>query len=235
MSAPAKEMLKISELSERSGVPVATIRHYLREGLLPEPVRTSRNMAYYPPEFVERIRLIKQLQEERFMPLRVIRELLERGDAEPDRLRAMIELEDRILEQALARERERVPADEVARRYEVPAEVLERLAELEVLSPSAGGYSPSDVRIVEAISRFRAGGYDERLGFTVYDTLRYKRALEGIVREEVEVLLERLPGGMDTDRAVALIEAGVGPLNDLVAALHTKLLVAELERQRKQR
>ena len=34
-------------------------------------------MAYYPPEFVDRIRLIKQLQEERFMPLRVIRELLD--------------------------------------------------------------------------------------------------------------------------------------------------------------
>ena len=49
MSAPAAELLKISELAERSGVPVATVRHYLREGLLPEPVKTSRNMAYYPP------------------------------------------------------------------------------------------------------------------------------------------------------------------------------------------
>ena len=29
---------------------------------------------------------------------------------------------------------------------------------------------------------------------------------------------------------VELIEAGSGPLNDLIAALHTKLLVAELER-----
>ena len=67
-------------------------------------------MAYYPPEFVDRIRLIKQLQEERFMPLRVIRDLLEREDAEPERLRAMIELEDRILERALAGERERIPA-----------------------------------------------------------------------------------------------------------------------------
>ena len=53
---------------------MATVRHYLREGLLPEPVKTSRNMAYYPPEFADRIRLIKQLQEDRFMPLRVIRE-----------------------------------------------------------------------------------------------------------------------------------------------------------------
>ena len=159
MSAPAAELLKISELAERSGVPVATVRHYLREGLLPEPVKTSRNLAYYPPRFVDRIRLIKQLQEERFMPLRVIRDLLEREDAEPERLRAMIELEDRILERALAGERERIPGEEVRSRYEVP-------------------------------------------------------------------------GDLDPDRAVELIEAGSGPLNDLIAALHTKLLVAELERHR---
>ena len=232
MSAPAQELLKISELAERSGVPVATIRHYLREGLLPEPVKTSRNMAYYPPEFVDRIRLIKQLQEERFMPLRVIRDLLEREDAEPERLRAMIDLEDRILERALAGERERIPAEEVRGRYEVPEEVLARLAELGVLSPDDGGYSPSDVRIVEAISRFRAGGYDESLGFTVYDTLRYKGALEPLVAEEARVLRDRLAGDIDTDRALEIIEAGIGPLNDLIAALHTKLLVAELQRHR---
>jgi DNA-binding transcriptional MerR regulator len=232
MSTEAKERLKISELAAAAEVPVATVRHYLREGLLPEPEKTSRNMAYYSPELVERIQLIKQLQEERYLPLKVIRELLESGDGDPDRLRALIDLEDRILESALAGERKRVSAREVRRRYEMPKEVLERLAELEVLSPDGRGYSPSDVRIVEAISRFRAGGYDERIGFTVYDTLRYKRALEGLVKEEVEVLMERLAGEMDTDRAVELIEAGAEPLQDLIAALHTKLLVAELERHR---
>ena len=230
MSAPPKELLKISELAERAEVPVATVRHYLREGLLPEPVKTSRNMAYYPADFVERIRLIKQLQEERFMPLRVIRDLLERDDAEPRRLQAMIELEDRILERALAGERERMPSDELGARYDVPAEVLDRLAELGVLTPDEEGYSPSDVRIVEAISRFRAGGYDESLGFTVYDTLRYKGALEGLVAEEVGVLRERLAGDVEPDRALEIIEAGIGPLNELIGALHTKLLVAELER-----
>ena len=232
MSAPPQELLKISELAERADVPVATVRHYLREGLLPEPVKTSRNMAYYPPEFVERIRVIKQLQEERFLPLRVIRDLLERQDSDPDRLRAMIELEDRILEHALGGERERVPAAEVRERYEMPADVLDRLAELGVLSPNERGYSPSDVRIVEAISRFRAGGYDESLGFTVYDTLRYVSALRGLVAEEVEVLRNRL-GDVDPDRALEIVEAGVGPLNDLIAALHTKLLVAELEGHRR--
>jgi len=226
------ELLRISELAELADVPVATVRHYLREGLLPEPVKTSRNMAYYPPGFVERIRVIKQLQEERFMPLRVIRDLLEDTEREPERLRAMIELEDRILDRALAGERERVPAAEVEGRYEVPRDVLDRLAAVGVLSPDEGGYSPSDVRVIEAISRFRAGGYDESLGFTVYDTLRYKEALEPLVAEEVRVLTERLAGDVDTDRAMEIIEAGIGPLNELIAALHTKLLVARLERDR---
>src|SRR3954463_6533442 len=227
-SAGANGLLKISELAERSGVPVATVRHYLREGLLPEPVKTSRNMAYYQPEFVHRIRLIKQLQEERFMPLRVIRDLLQREDAQPERLRAMIELEDRILERALAGERERIDASEVRERYDVPREVLDRLAELGVLTPDDAGYSPSDVRIIEAIGRFRAGGYDERIGFTVYDRLRYKRALEPVVAEEVEVLTKRLAGDVDPDRALEIIEAGIGPLNDMMAALPTKPLVARL-------
>jgi DNA-binding transcriptional MerR regulator len=224
--------MKISELAERAEVPVATVRHYLREGLLPEPVKTSRNMAYYPPEFAERIRLIKQLQEERFMPLRVIRDLLEREEAAPERLRAMIELEDRILDRALAGERERVPAEEVQSRYELPREVLDRLADVGVLTPDEGGYSPSDVRIIEAIGRFRAGGYDESIGFTVYDTLRYKQALEGVVAQEVDVLTQRLSGEVDPDRAIEIIEAGVEPLNELISALHTKLLVARLEGQR---
>ena len=223
-------LLKISELAERSDVSVGTIKHYLREGLLPEPVKTSRNMAYYPEEFVDRIRLIKQLQEERFMPLRLIKSML---DDEPERARALIELEDRILEHALkGEERTRVSAAEIRRRYEIPQEVLDRLAELEVLTPSSRGYSASDVRIIEAISRFRAGGYSDEIGFTVYDTLRYKEAMGDLVKQEVDVIMERLAGEMDADQAMALIEAGNQPLNDLLGAMHTKALVAELEARR---
>jgi DNA-binding transcriptional MerR regulator len=222
-------LLKMKELAEASGVSAGTIKHYLREGLLPEPVKTSRNMAYYPRDFVERIRLIKQLQEERYLPLRVIRSML---DDDPERTRALVDLEDRILERAVVGEQARVPAAELRRRYDIPREVLDRLAELEILSPSRRGYGPRDVEIVEAISRFRAGGFDERIGFTVYDTLRYKRTLEGLVKEEVQLLMDRLAGELDPDDAAELIAAGVEPLNELLAALHQKLLVAELRRQR---
>jgi DNA-binding transcriptional MerR regulator len=227
-------LLKISELADRSGVSPGTIRYYLREGLLGDGgdiVRTSRNMAYYPADYVQRIELIKRLQEERFMPLRVIRGALE----DPDRVRALIELEDRILERALAsaEDRARVSRREVAERYGVPRNVLDRLAEIGVLTPNQRGYDRDDVKIIEAIASFRAGGYDEALGFTVYDTLRYREALEPLVEEEVEALLDRLAGEVDVDRAMEILAAGVEPLRELIGAMHSKLLLAELRRHRR--
>ncbi len=225
-------LLKMRDLVRASGVSAGTIKHYLREGLLPDPVKTSRNMAYYPPDFVERIKLIKRLQEERFMPLKAIRAVL---DDDPERAGALVELEDRILESALQRERSRISAAEVRRRYGISREALERLGEIGILGPDGRGYSQVDVRIVEAISRFRAGGYDEQIGFTVYDTLRYKRALEELVKEEVEVVLERLAGELEPDRVVELMEAGAEPLRDFIAALHSKLLIEELKRHRESR
>ncbi len=221
--------LKISELAEAAGVPVATVRHYLREGLLPEGRKTSRNMAYYPPELVDRIRLIKLLQEERFMPLKVIRELLEREGGDPEAVRARLEAADRGLEVALAREREREPAEEVGRRLDVPREVLVRLADIGVLSAPGDGYSPSDVRIIEAISRFRAGGYDERIGFTVHDAARFLEPLGALVRAEVELLSEKVVGRFDADRAAELVEVGIEPLADLIAAMNQRMLAARLE------
>jgi DNA-binding transcriptional MerR regulator len=203
-------MLKMSQLAERSGVSAATIKHYLREGLLGDRddiVRTSRNMAYYPPDFVERIKLIKRLQEERFMPLKLIREALADAD------------------------RPRTTRKEILERFDIPGNVLDRLAEIGVLTPSRQGYDVDDVKIIEAIERFRAGGYDEALGFTVYDTMRYREALEPLVREEVRVLRERLAGEPE-QRAIEIIRSGREPLRELIGALHSKMIVAELERGR---
>jgi len=201
----AKPGLKMSELASASGVSAGTIKHYLREGLLPEPVKTSRNMAYYPPEFVHRIRTIKRLQEERFMPLRLIREVLEQAD------------------------RPRTPRREVLERYDLPANVLDRLGEIGVLTPTRSGYDADDLKIIEAIVRFRAGGYDEAVGFTVYDTLRYRDALRPLVEKEVEVLVERL-GEVEPERAVEIVRAGREPLRELIGAMHSKMLLEELRR-----
>jgi hypothetical protein len=66
----------------------------------------------------------------------------------------------------------------------------------------------------------------------VYDTLRYRQALEPLVEEEVRVLLDRLAGKVEVDRAAEIISSGAEPLRELIGAMHSKLLLGELRRQR---
>ncbi|WP_329425218.1 MerR family transcriptional regulator [Streptosporangium sp. NBC_01495] len=55
--------MRISELSAASGVPIPTIKYYLREGLLPAGEQTSATRARYGEEHVRRLRLIRALLE----------------------------------------------------------------------------------------------------------------------------------------------------------------------------
>lgn len=53
--------MRISELSARSGVPIPTIKYYLREGLLPEGARRSATQADYSERHLERLRVVRAL------------------------------------------------------------------------------------------------------------------------------------------------------------------------------
>ncbi|MFA4929180.1 MAG: MerR family transcriptional regulator [Patulibacter sp.] len=235
-------LLRMAEVAELAGVSPATVKHYLREGLLePGPgagpddriVRTSRNMAYYPPAIVERIRLVKRLQEERFMPLRAIRELLADG---PEQAQRLVGRRDEIIERALSRSDggPLTSRDELLERTGVPSSVVDKLAELRVIGDGAAGYDAEEVLIVDAFMRFRSTGFGEELGFTVYDALRYVDALEPLVREEAQTFLHRMVDrDVAPDRAVELMLAATDPLRDLVGAIHGRVLRREVLRERR--
>lgn len=234
-SDPAEKLLRMGELADASGVPSATIKHYLREGLLPKPVKTSRNMAWYSPDYIDRIKLIKRLQEERYMPLKVIKRVLESA---PDQVEARLELEGTLLQ----RTERMVGGKGITRKQAVeklglPDDVLdgfERIGALDPVETKAGKrYGRPDAEFLEAIARFRESGYGEALGFTIYDALIYMRHLEALARDEVDVIREKLPGKLSAEDAADLIERGHAPMRDLLSAMHMKLLMAEFKRRRK--
>lgn len=72
----------ISELSKHSGVPVSTIKFYIRAGLLPKPVKTGKTRGFYQPNHLNRLALIKKLQKEESMPLKKIGEIIKLVDDE---------------------------------------------------------------------------------------------------------------------------------------------------------
>lgn len=73
--------MKISELSERGGVPVATVKFYIREGMLPRGEAVSATRAEYGDEHLARLRLIAALADVRGLPLTRVRDILALIDA----------------------------------------------------------------------------------------------------------------------------------------------------------
>jgi DNA-binding transcriptional MerR regulator len=82
LKAEKPEGMRMKELTAATGLPKSAILHYVAQGLLPEPVRTGPNMAYYDPSCIELIKFIRSMQEKYAFPLRKIKMLLshrERG------------------------------------------------------------------------------------------------------------------------------------------------------------
>lgn len=72
--------MRIGELSRRSGVPVPTIKFYVREGLVPAGDRTKANQAEYGDEHVRRLGLVRALLEVGGLPVRTARRVLDHLD-----------------------------------------------------------------------------------------------------------------------------------------------------------
>ncbi|RNG34018.1 MerR family transcriptional regulator [Streptomyces botrytidirepellens] len=74
--------MRLAELSERSGVSTATIKYYLREGLLPPGERLTATKAEYGEEHLRRLRLVRALIQVGRMPVATAREVLKAAEDE---------------------------------------------------------------------------------------------------------------------------------------------------------
>jgi len=68
--------MRMSELSERTGVPVPTIKYYLREGLLPDGVRRTPRLTDYDEQHVRRLELLRILRDAGDVPVEGLRRLV---------------------------------------------------------------------------------------------------------------------------------------------------------------
>jgi DNA-binding transcriptional MerR regulator len=239
---PRKKLVKISELARMAGVTTPTIKHYMAEGLLPEPaMRTSRNMAYYEPALAERIRAIKALQQTHF-PLKVIGELLE--PAPSAKLRPNIEVETRrrlglmmpgIEAEVLHSERRGLTRDEVLERLQVTAEDLEQLEGLRLALPrSVEGkdqpvYAGSDLDLLEVIDETRRKGLAQFFPMEIIP--KYVGFLRRLVQDELELFKERvLDGELPEEISIEQVTREAARLGGrLVVAMRSRLILTELQ------
>ncbi len=82
--------MRISELAARTGVPVPTIKYYLREGLLAPGSLTSATQASYDESHVERLRLVRALLGSAGLSIASTRRVLESVDSPPDSVHELL-------------------------------------------------------------------------------------------------------------------------------------------------
>lgn len=68
--------MRLAELSERGGITTATVKYYLREGLLPPGRRVTATQSEYDESHLRRLRLIRALTQVGGLPMTTVREVL---------------------------------------------------------------------------------------------------------------------------------------------------------------
>jgi DNA-binding transcriptional MerR regulator len=176
---------KMKGLAAVTGVPKSTILYYLAQGLLPEPRRTGRNVAYYDPACVERIKLIQQMQERHRLTLSEIRRCLNDGDR-GDELGVYLELNEEVF--GPLGSRQMLDANTFCRETGLNAGQLEDLMQARMLLPlEEGRFDAEDV----SMGRMYLSALS--FGIQAKDMSYYAELGEKIVDQEMD-LRNRMTG-----------------------------------------
>lgn len=225
--------MRMRELEQRTGVGRETIRFYIREGLLPEPARASRNSASYSDEHVTSLRAIKRLQEERFLPLAVIRTLLADDNAacwlEPQAFPGL----DTLLRTRLDNNVPRIPTSTVMAQTGCTAEQLAGNVALGLVEVDADGtMTGRDASVLRVLHELEMTGFTEARGFTPAAIRIYLDFVEWLTTSEMRLFFDHVAGRVDESEATDMAERGIASINELLGLLRTKALLAKLAARR---
>ena len=185
----------MKDLVEATGLPKSTILHYLHQGLLPEPKRTSPNMAYYDPQCIQRIRLIQHLQRHHRLALAEIKEIVEKRELDGD-MSIRLELNELIFGPT---DRDAITSrEEFCRITGLSSEQLNSLLKARLILPvQKGRFDQQDVSMGKMFVR----GFSR--GLRVTDVHYYVELGEKIVDYEM-ALRRRMTHHLPPDQDAAL-------------------------------
>jgi DNA-binding transcriptional MerR regulator len=236
VTAVAERVYRMKDLCELTGLSRQAIHFYIQQGLVPEGRKTGRNMAWYGPEHVERLQLVRRLQEERFLPLKAIRALLdgETAGLHPHKRALLTEVGARLAprDQRPAT----VDAADACARHGVSAAELDRFVELGVIVVRDEGgrrvLSTDQLWVLDVWGQLRAAGFTAALGFVPDDVQIYEDAIAKLFQRETAMLVDRLDG-LPPEQVAVMIERVMPLIHATLIHFHTNAVrnfFAALER-----
>lgn len=220
-------LVKIGTLAKRTGVLPATIKYYIAEGLLPKPKKTSKNMAYYDPFYIERIKAIKELQKKLYLPLKVIKKVIHRqgNPSSIEEFKALFTVKGQIFENlTFPAHHPPVSREELIRRTLISPADMKSLEDMKLIESVNGLYGEDDIRIAETVAQLRSGGITEGLGFTSKDLNFLVNTVERISVKEVKLFSKKLAEKLFDEESARLAKAGIEGINSLFSILNKKFI-----------
>jgi len=228
--------MKMKELEAATGIGRETIRYYIREGLLPEPVRPKRNVATYGREHVKRLDLIRRLQHDRHLPLSVIKAVVTSETGEPvGGFESLIGLEV-AMGPLLSDGRNLAPKKiaDVARETGLELAEIRRFEDIGFIAIDRrdGGewLNQRSVRLMEIIAQTRVEGYTPDIGYTIESYGIYPQMIELLARRAVVGFYSRLGDKLDQPAAAKLAVNGIRTLSEMVPLMLIEKIVREVEK-----
>ncbi len=189
-----KPMLKMRELAEATGVNKPTILFYIKEGLLPRPVKTSPNVAFYPVSFIERINLIRTLQDRHRLSLTRIKEILMQKDAGKE-IAPLIDMHDTIFG---SRGSARIEKKAFCISTGLSEEQVDAAVKAKLLLPMQPDYFDSeDLTLGSMLKQIF------ELGISLNEITYYSKLGQQIVKKEM-MIHERLVQGTSAEKTITL-------------------------------
>jgi DNA-binding transcriptional MerR regulator len=227
----------MKQLSRESGVPKGTIQFYIREGLIPRPYKTHANMAYYNESHLNAIRLVKELQEKRFLPLSVIKQVVRggRGGLSVDEIRTLTGIDGKLFPNLVENPEVRpVTAKQLSDQTGVSLKDIKQMEAIRVLNPIKKGnrvlYGEDDIRLVECFARMREAGFSEEMGWDGQVFSVYRDFLQRLVEEEAKILMSGVAGKVGVEKLTKMVEEGTVILNSMIGLIRKKLIVETVRR-----
>ena len=220
--------MKMRDLERATGVNRETIRVYFRQGLLPQPQRSARNVADYGDVHVRGILSIRRLQQHGRVPLAQIKRALE-GDpgAMPSDSGVAAQLEELVSVRLGTGQPLVLIAKLVAASPHAAADArkLHRIGAVTLRREKGSpALSPVDASLVKLWGEMRAAGFTEGAGFTPAVVRIYVESAERLAKLESKTFFDALSGRSSEVAATRMAEQALSTMLAFFGLVRMKAL-----------
>jgi DNA-binding transcriptional MerR regulator len=223
------KMMRMRELTAAAGVPKGTIQFYIKEGLIPRPIKKSSNSAFYTEDHLNDILFIKELQSKRFLPLSVIKEVMMGGAGKlsVNEIKTLIELDGKLYSNIKENpEFEPVTAKQLSKQTGISAKDIGEMENLGILTPVKKGrkklFEEDDIRIAECRVKIAQAGLTPALGFPVSIVKTYRKFISKLVEEESRLITRLLTEKLEVEEIAEILETVTPIINTMLGIMHRK-------------